>query len=201
VASRESIRLGDGIPSPSDYCWIVDPLDGTTNYIHQLPSFSISIALQYRGEILVGCVHDPVLRETYTAIRHRGAELNGQPIRTSGRRETNQSLVVCSLPTVLVRESPELRRMINILCDSKATLRRLGSAALNLCYIASGRLDAYWTTFASVWDVAAGALILQEAGGTLVHLDGGNFDWNDLQFVAASTRDLGAEMVQLLSIK
>ena len=185
----------------SPFEWIVDPLDGTTNFIHQLRSFSVSIALRHNGKMIAGCVHDPVLMETYTATLSGGAFLNGQPIRPSKRTTTDQAIVVCSLPGQLTRESSELERMINVLCDSNATLRRLGSAALNLCYIACGRVDSYWSTFAKIWDVAAGTLILEEAGGSIGHINGEALDWNDLQFVAASTESMQKEMIKFLSIK
>ena len=185
----------------TDYIWIVDPIDGTTNFIHQLPSFSVSIALRYKGQMIVGCIHDPFLNETFLATRGGGAFLNGSPISSSKATQTAGSVVVCSLPRDLNRDSVELHRLIAVLCDSDATLRRLGSAALNLCYVAMGRIDSYWSTFAKIWDVAAGALILSEAGGVMTNLEGQEFDWNDIRFVASGTSQLNNEMIGLLSIK
>ncbi len=182
-----------------DFCWIVDPIDGTTNFIHQLPSFSVSIALRFRQDIVVGCVYDPILDEMFSASRGQGALLNGAPIQTSSAVSTKRSIVVCSLPRGLNRQSVELIQLINVLCDSQATVRRLGSAALNMCYIACGRIDAYWSTLAEVWDIAAGEVILAEAGGVIGAIDGGDLDWNQLRFVAAATPELRQELVKVLS--
>ena len=184
----------------STFCWIVDPLDGTTNFIHQLRSFSVSIALRHENEMIVGCVHDPLLRETYIAAKGLGAKLNGQPINTSQAESTNKSIVVCSLPSQLTRESYELKQLVNVLCDSEATVRRLGSAALNLSYIACGRIDSYWSTLAKVWDVAAGVVILKEAGGTITNIAGEDLDWDDLNFVASASDSLNDEMIKHLKV-
>lgn len=184
----------------SPFCWIVDPIDGTTNFIHQLRSFSVSIALRHGDEMIVGCVHDPLLKETYSAARGLGAKLNGQPIKTSNADSTKQSIVVCSLPSQLTRQSYELNQLINVLCDSEATVRRLGSAALNLSYIACGRIDSYWSTLAKVWDIAAGVVILNEAGGRITNIAGGSLNWDDLDFVASATEMLNDEMIGHLKV-
>ena len=184
----------------SEFTWIVDPIDGTANFIHQLRSFSISIALRFKDQMLVGCVHDPLLNETYTAISGQGAFLNGQPISASAATQTRGSISVCSLPRNLNRQSPQLHQLINVLCDSETTVRRLGSAALNLSYIAAGRVDSYWSTFAKIWDIAAGALILQEAGGVISDLNGGQLDWSELKFIACGTDELKKEMLELLTV-
>ena len=185
----------------TEFTWIVDPIDGTTNFIHQLPSFSVSIALRHKSKIIVGCVHDPFLGETFTAMEGSGAFLNGKKISASQATQTTGSVVVCSLPRDLTRESVELSRLVAVLCDSNATLRRLGSAALNLCYIGCGRIDSYWSTFAKIWDIAAGALIVAESGGVITNLDGGSVDYKDIRFVASSTSELNREMISLLSVE
>ena len=182
----------------SDYTWIVDPIDGTTNFIHQLRSFSVSIALRYKNQMLVGCVHDPLLDETYTAMLGQGAHLNGEPISASRAKQLSGSIAVCSLPRNLNRQSWELKQLVNVLCDSDITVRRLGSAALNLSYIAAGRVDSYWSTFAKIWDIAAGALILKEAGGMITDINGGELDWDKPQFIACGTTELNSAMIEIL---
>ena len=183
----------------AEYCWIVDPLDGTTNFIHQLRSFSVSIALKHKQQIIAGCIHDPLLNETYSATLGGGAFLNGEPIQPRSSSGLKDCIIVCSLPSRLNRDSLELQQLVNVLCDSQATVRRLGSAALNLCYIACGRLDAYWSTFAKIWDIAAGFLILQEAGGVFMNIDGGKFDFEDIRFIASSNPTVGAELERCLN--
>ncbi len=183
-----------------EYCWIVDPLDGTTNYIHELRSFSVSIALRYRDEMIAGCVYDPILKETFRATKGGGAFLNDQPIRPSRQTKTKDSLIVCSLPGKLTRDSWQLEQLLNVLCESDGTIRRLGSTALNLCFIACGRVDAYWSTKANIWDIAAGALILEEAGAVMKHISGEAIDYSDIKFIASATNDLNDRMRDLLRV-
>lgn len=182
----------------SDYCWVIDPLDGTKNFVHQLPSFSVSIALLHQGEPVVGVVHDPWLRETFTAIKGGGAEWNAKKIHSSNCRSLRKSLLVFSFPAQVTAETPELRRFNRVV--SQATLRRLGSAALNLCYVASGRLDGYWGSTLNLWDIAAGMLIAREAGAYATHLDGRPLDWSDPRFIATATPELHAELLPLLQL-
>lgn len=185
----------------SEFCWIVDPLDGTTNFIHALRSFSVSIALQYRKEMIVGCVYDPLLDEMYAASIGGGATLNDQPIAASGAISNKGALICVSLPSGVDRDSPAIKRLVNVLCNSPATVRRLGSTALNLCFVACGRLDAYWSTSAKIWDVAAGILIMQEAGGIIVAVDGSPFEISKIKFVAASTTAMADELISYMDIE
>jgi myo-inositol-1(or 4)-monophosphatase len=184
----------------SDYCWIVDPLDGTLNYLRQLPPFSVSVALRFRDQVIAGAIFDPVLGECFSAALGRGANLNGQPIAVSDCRAVAKSLLVCSLPMRVTRTSPEITRLLNVVCDGGATFRRLGSAALNLCYVACGRLDGYWATSVEIWDVAAGALIVVEAGGQIRHINGSEFDASDPKLVVASTPELLQQLLPLLAV-
>ena len=177
----------------SEFCWVVDPLDGTTNYCHQLPSYSVSVGLRYRDRIVAGCVFDPWLKECYSAGLGLGASLNGQPIQTSTCTEISKSLLVCSFSGGVRRTSEEIERFLRIL-DAAQSIRRLGSAAQNLCYVDNGRLDGYWASSLSLWDIAAGVLILQEAGGAIRHIDGGELNLDDPRFVASAGEKLQGEL-------
>jgi len=182
---------------PDQYRWIVDPLDGTINYVHGIPSFAVSIALEKGGEILVGIVYDPVLNECFTASLGQGAFLNGKRVSASSCESLEDALMAVSFSANLPRGSVEISRFVEILHASH-TIRRLGSAALNLCYVASGRLDGYVASAIKAWDVAAGALLLREAGATLTSLDGGSFDLYRPKLACAATAPLHAELLEIL---
>jgi myo-inositol-1(or 4)-monophosphatase len=159
---------------PGDDCcvWYIDPLDGTVNYAHGMPFFSVSLAYQKNGNILLGVVYDPLRDECFSAERGQGAWLNGAPIHPSEIWELEKSLLVTGFPSDL-HTSPEN----NLEYYTRFTLltqgvRRLGSAALDLCYVAAGRLDGYWETRLSAWDVAAGGLIAEQAGAIVTDLYG-----------------------------
>ncbi len=189
------------IPSRDDgYRWIVDPLDGTTNYVHGLPNYCVSIALEQHGKVLVATVYDPTAQECFTAVAGGGAFLNGKPLKVSAVERVSQALVAASLPTQVERESLEIAAFVEILLAAQA-VRRLGSAALNLCYVAAGRLDAYWATATHCWDVAAGVLMVQEAGGVVTNLEGGELDLMRPRFVAASGRPLAAQLCELVATR
>jgi myo-inositol-1(or 4)-monophosphatase len=190
-------RGGSDGSAKSEFCWIVDPLDGTLNYVRQLPNYAVSVALRRGDEILVGAVYDPVLDECFAASAGGGATLNGAAIRASSCQQLARALVAASLPAEVPRDSPDVRCFVEMIHAAQA-VRRLGSAALNLCYVASGRLDAYWATCVKVWDVAAGQLIVREAGGMLTHLDGTPFSLDRPQLVAAATPSLHREVQQVL---
>jgi myo-inositol-1(or 4)-monophosphatase len=181
----------------SDYRWIVDPLDGTVNYVHGLPAYSVSIALEHRGELQVGVVFDPISQECFSAARGQGAFLDGESISTSDCRELRTALTAASFSANVDRESEEITRFLNVLVECQA-LRRLGSAALNLAYVASGRLDAYFATSVKIWDVAAGLLLVQEAGGIVSGVDGKSFDLSKPKFATAATTELHEAFVEVL---
>ncbi len=180
------------------FCWVIDPIDGTRNFIYSLPSFSVSIALMFDGLPVVGVVHDPMLAETYAASIGCGARVNGKPITPTAMESLDQSLLVCSFPARVHAETPELIRFNRVV--QRATLRRLGSAALNLCYVACGRLDGYWATSLSLWDFAAGMLIAQEAGAATRDLNGQTFRFESNEFCVTSTPQLGDELLPLLRL-
>ncbi len=195
---EESIRLPMVDNSASEYRWIVDPLDGTLNYVHQLQSWSVSIALQQNDQVVAGAVYDPWLQEMYLATCDGPATLNGVSLQTRKCDDLQQALLVVSLPTNLSRQSPEIDDLIELMCSTRS-VRRLGSAALNLCYLAAGRVDAYWATRLNLWDVAAGWLILEQAGGWLCNPQGGPVDPNQPQLVAAANETLASKLVSLLN--
>jgi len=159
----------------SSFTWIVDPLDGTTNYAHGYPCFCVSIAIEYEGAIIHGVIYDPVREELFTAEKGTGACLNGTPINVSSTQEINNSLLCTGFPYD-VREDMEsnIRLFRSFLMKAQA-VRRDGSAALDLCYTAAGRFDGFWEQKLHPWDVAAGSLILSEAGGELSRYQGEPF--------------------------
>lgn len=149
----------------SEYRWIIDPLDGTLNYIHGFPHFAISIGLQYRGELEIAVVYDPILQELFTAKRGGGAQMNDRRIRVSPCKKLNKALIgtgfPCTHPELF---NPYLKTFENILPEV-SEIRRAGSAALDLAYVACGRLDGYWEMGLSPWDIAGGILLVTESGG------------------------------------
>lgn len=184
-------------PMTADYCWIVDPLDGTTNYVHQVPHYASSVALAYRGEAIAGCIFDPVNNECFTAVKGHGAFLNGRPIQVSRTTELAQALVAASFSARIRANSPEIGQFVNCLLTAQG-VRRTGSAALNLCYLASGRFDAFWALSTKAWDVAAGVLIVQEAGGVVTDIQGQPFWLETPHPVAAATAALHEQFRALL---
>ena len=152
--------------------WIVDPLDGTTNYVHGFPAYCVSVALARGDEILVGAIHDPVVDECFTARTGGGAFLNGRPIRASRTTAVADALVAVSFPPQVSADSAAVADFLAVL-PHVHSVRRTGSTALNLAWIACGRLDAFWVRRIACWDVAAGLLLLQEAGGAIVPFAGG----------------------------
>ncbi len=156
----------------SEYRWVIDPLDGTTNFTHGLPIYCVSIGLELRGELILGVVYDPNHNELFTAEKGKGAFLNKRPIRVSKTKTLIESLLVTGFP-YHVRSNPGnvVQHFNNFLMAAQA-VRRLGSAALDLCYVAAGRFDGYWEVTLNPWDMAAGVLILEEAGGKFTDLDG-----------------------------
>jgi myo-inositol-1(or 4)-monophosphatase len=160
----------------SRWRWIIDPLDGTTNFAHGLAFFCVSIALEIDGVLVLGVVYDPVNRELFTAERGGGARLNGRPIAVTRCTALVDALLCTGFP-YSVRE--EHRRQVDVFAaflEEAQAVRRLGSAALDLCYVACGRFDGYWEEKLHAWDIAAGGLIVREAGGVVTGLDGGTFD-------------------------
>lgn len=189
-----AVRRGDADAPP---CWVVDPLDGTINYVHQLQSFAVSIGLFAAGKMRLGVILDPVTGECYHAVDGQGAYLNERPIGVSGCTDLGEALVACSFPAGVQGGDPEVAKFVRVL-ERCRSLRRLGSCALNMCYVAAGRLDAYWATSVSSWDSAAGTIIAREAGAVLTSHDGGDFDDWKPKFCVSGSPKLHQEITGLL---
>jgi myo-inositol-1(or 4)-monophosphatase len=157
----------------ADHRWIVDPLDGTTNFLHGLPHFAISIALERRGELVAGVIHDPLRDETFAAEKGSGAYMNDRRIRVSGRRELSQALIGTGIP-VLDWEGRErgFLAQLDRVSAQVAGVRRLGVCSLDLAYVAAGRFDGFWEFGVQPWDIAAGVVLIREAGGMVTRLEG-----------------------------
>ncbi len=165
----ESMILGEegnGGSSQSDFCWIVDPIDGTVNYFYGIPIFCVSIALQHKGKLVLGCVYDPMQKECFSAVAGQLPTLNGQPVRVSSRSSMAEAVVFIGHGTHDGSGEAGIRRFAHISRQVRK-IRILGSAALTLCYIAAGRFDAYVEGRICLWDFAAARVILEAAGGVL----------------------------------
>jgi myo-inositol-1(or 4)-monophosphatase len=162
-----------GVQGESDTVWIIDPLDGTTNFLHGFPQFCVSVGVQVKGRMEAAAVYDPMRQEIFAAARGDGAMLDDRKIRVSGRKELEFALIGTGFPfrQADMEMGPYLG-MLGKVVRNTAGVRRPGAAALDLCYVACGRLDGFWETGLQAWDLAAGALIIREAGGIVSGLDG-----------------------------
>jgi myo-inositol-1(or 4)-monophosphatase len=176
--------------------WIVDPLDGTTNFSHGYPCFCVSIAFEFEGVVMIGVVYDPTRDELFVGQRGAGARLNGGVIAASHRSQLRDGLLVTGFPPFGGGEPPNLAPFEEFMVRGQA-LRRDGSAALDLCYVAAGRFDGFWEPDLSAWDVAAGALIVEEAGGRVSDYRGGPMTLEGKQIIATNGR-IHDEMVAVL---
>ncbi len=156
----------------AEYTWIIDPLDGTTNFIHGFPQYAVSIGLRHRGQLTQAVIYDPTRNELFTASRGRGAFLNDRRIRVSRRVHLRESLIGTGFPFRKLEHLDEYVRMFKRITEETAGIRRPGAASLDLAYVAAGRLDGFWEFGLSPWDMAAGTLIIQEAGGLVTDFDG-----------------------------
>lgn len=165
---------GGGQRIESDYCWYVDPLDGTTNFAHAFPVFCVTLGLAHRGEVIAGVVYDPTREELYTVERGAGAFLNGKRISVSKNATLSESLLATGFPPFDSNHDLNAQLFFRFTVLSHG-VRRPGSAALDLCYVAAGRFDGYWELKLNPWDKAAGTLLVAEAGGKVTDLAGGSF--------------------------
>lgn len=172
---RDHAILGEehGKTGDSDYVWIVDPIDGTSNYLRGIGHYAVSIALQIKGRIEHGVIYDPCRDELFTASRGEGAFLNQHRIRVSGRESLDGAILATAFPFRYRRLLPAYRAMFDALFDQVEDIRRQGTSCLDLAYVACGRLDGYWELGLKPWDLAAGALLVQEAGGVVMDMAGG----------------------------
>jgi myo-inositol-1(or 4)-monophosphatase len=185
----------------SDFCWIVDPLDGTTNFVHGVPSFGPSIALTCGTDVLCGVFYNPMTEEFFSAAQGQGAFLNGKRIHTSTWQTLEESLVSVSFPTMVDHNSPDLVAFLKTIpvCQS---LRRTGSTALNLAYVAAGRFDATWAFTCHPWDIAAGVLLIREAGGIVTKPNGSPIGFDEPAPVcAAANETIHQKLMQLFNGK
>jgi myo-inositol-1(or 4)-monophosphatase len=166
---------GGGQQTDSDYCWYVDPLDGTTNFAHGFPVFCVTLALAYRGEVVAGVVYDPTRDELFTAEKGSGAYLNNERLRVSATPDLAQSLLATGFPPFATNHDLNIKFYFR-LTELSHGIRRAGSAALDLCSVAAGRFDGFWELKLNPWDKAAGSLLVTEAGGLVTNLEGMPFN-------------------------
>jgi myo-inositol-1(or 4)-monophosphatase len=193
--------LGEEAPDRSqldrEFCWVVDPLDGTTNYAHGFPCFAVSVAVAQRGRLLAGAVYDPDREECFAAAAGCGATLNGAPIATTRARAVREALLAVSFPANVAADSADLVAFLRVAPECQG-IRRTGSAALNLSYVACGRLDGHWAHEIHPWDSAAGVLLVTEAGGYATACDGRPYNLAAGNYLAASTPELHAALAPLV---
>jgi myo-inositol-1(or 4)-monophosphatase len=158
--------------SDAEYLWIVDPIDGTTNYVHGFPFYSVSIALAYRGQVIVGVVYDPARDELFVAERGKGAYVHGRVMQVSTEATLSQSLIATGFPADHLVALPANLKGVQALAPKVRNLRVAGSAALHLAYVAAGRLSGFWEYNLNSWDIAAGSLLIEEAGGRMSNVNG-----------------------------
>lgn len=195
----EESGLSEGSGAGTEYLWIIDPLDGTTNFIHGVPHFAVSIACKYRGRLEHAVVLDPVRQEEFTASRGRGAALNGRRIRVSPRKSLEGALLGTGFPfrDTQLDNLDNYLGMFRSLVGQTAGLRRAGAASLDLAYVAAGRYDAFWEFGLSEWDMAAGALLIQEAGGLVSDFGGGHDFLEKGQIVAGNAKCFKAVLTSI----
>jgi len=194
ILGEESGQIGS---ADAEYQWIIDPLDGTTNFIHGFPHFSVSVALYHNGRADQAIVYDPVRQELFTASKGDGAYVDGRRIRVSGMGLIENALLGTGFPYRPGQDLDWYQATLKAYTEASGGVRRSGSAALDLAYIASGRLDGIWITGLKSWDYAAGALLVREAGGLVNDFNGGD-DWMDSGDLIAATPKVHHIMLQMM---
>ncbi len=193
LGEEGGMRGASGAP----YRWIIDPLDGTSNYVHGFPYFAVSVAVELEGRLLAGAIFDPNRNELFSATLGCGATMNDAPIQVSTCQNLESALCMASLPVAAKRTDRAVVRFLRVL-EAAQHVQRTGSAALNLCGIASGRIDGFWSMSLRPWDVAAGALIVREAGGRVTQADGGEFDVDIPDLLATNGTELHGFLIDVL---
>jgi len=196
VLGEEDQLAGDS-PSKTEYRWVVDPLDGTTNFVHGIPHYAVSLALQYQGEVTVGAVFDPSLNECFTAAVGHGAFLNGRSIHTGDETQLSEVIAGTGFPARLQPDSPDLLVFNKALFRCQG-IRRTGSASLNMCDLATGRFGVLWGLSTKIWDIAAGTLLIKEAGGVVTSPEGGKVDLGSGRFLASANQVLHQQLLDLV---
>jgi len=198
VLAEESGSLEGAKPGlKTEYRWVIDPLDGTTNFIHGFPQYCVSIALQHRGATTQAVIYDPAKNELFTASKGHGAYLDDRRIRVTKCAQLKDSLVGTGFPFRELGRLDLYSRQLRMLMTNSSGVRRAGAAALDLAYVASGRLDAFWEMGLAPWDMAAGALMIQEAGGLVGDLSGGQ-SWLESGDIAAGTPKVFPQLLEAL---
>jgi myo-inositol-1(or 4)-monophosphatase len=180
-------ELGGRAEAPPGPCWVFDPIDGTTNFAHGLPIFCSSLALEVDGQAVVAAVYDPTRQELFTAERGGGAHLNGKPIRVSDAGDLVDAMLVTGFPYDVHQRVAEIVGLFAAFVGRARAVRRLGSAAIDLCYVAAGRMDGFWESDLKPWDIAGGALIVAEAGGQVTMMDGAPFSSRGRHVLASNS--------------
>jgi myo-inositol-1(or 4)-monophosphatase len=190
-------ELGGSAVRPGVPCWVFDPIDGTTNFAHGLPIFCASVALELDGAAIVAAVYDPTRKELFTAVKGAGAFVSGRPLRVSEARELVDAMLVTGFPYDVHQRVDEIVGLFGAFVGRARAVRRLGSAAIDLCYVAAGRLDGFWESDLKPWDIAGGALIVEEAGGRVSGLAGEPFN-SRAGSVLATNSLLHEQMLQVI---
>lgn len=198
ILAEESGETGNSSLTGSEWKWIIDPLDGTTNFAHGYPCFCVSIALEHNGMIEIGVVYDPTRDEMFAAERGRGATVNGKSIHVSQIDNLNRALLCTGFPYDVRERSEFARHFTNFIMNAQA-VRRDGAAAIDLAYVACGRFDGFWEEGLKPWDVAAGVLLIEEAGGRISSYSGSSFSIYQPPILASNGR-LHNEMMRVLGI-
>jgi myo-inositol-1(or 4)-monophosphatase len=193
ILSEESPASGTG----ASFRWVVDPLDGTTNYAHGFPVFCVSIALEKEGEVILGVVHNPMLQETFTVFKGEGAFLNGRRLKVSSVRTLSGSLLATGFPYDIRDDKNNNLDFFSRMALSAQAIRRAGAAALDLCYVAAGRFDGFWELKLKPWDTAAGWLLVTEAGGEVTDLTGAPYSLSSPHMLASNGL-LHRDMIRVL---
>ncbi|MDX9859553.1 MAG: inositol monophosphatase family protein [Rhodospirillales bacterium] len=183
--------------SDSSNTWIIDPLDGTTNFLHGIPFFAISIALERDRDLFAGVIYEPITDQMFWAEKGQGAHLNGRRLRVSARRELADSLFATGIPFKGSLADDGFVRQLDAVMRKSAGVRRLGSASLDMAYVAAGRFEGYWETGINAWDIAAGVVLVREAGGFVTEIDGGK-DFLANRNVVAANPSMHAPLSTLL---
>ena len=199
ILAEESGATSPATPeAQSEWRWIIDPLDGTTNYAHGYPCFCVSIGLEYQGKLQLGVIYDPIRDELFTAERGEGAALNGRRIRVSATPNLASALLCTGFPYDVRERGEFARHFANFIMNAQG-VRRDGSAALDLAYVACGRFDGFWEEGLRPWDVAAAVLMIEEAGGRVTHYDGSPFDIYNAPILASNAL-VHEQMMRVLAV-